>query len=468
MTRASTRVVDVAVIGSGPGGAVTAWQLAAAGVSVTVFEEGPDTAAARPQFTMSQLEHWYRSGGLQAAIGTPAVAFAEGRCVGGGSEINSGLYHRLPGEVAERWRREFRVDGFDDETLDAHAAVIESAVTISTAGGASVASLRLAEGADVNGWAAPVVPRFMAETTTGVERQTMSRTLLPRAVAAGAELRPEHRVSRIRRHGDVWELTVDDRAPVRARRVVIAAGAVQTPALLQRSGFRRHVGGTLAMHPMAKITAIFPEPVNTEGMGVGVHQMKEFGPSVQLGCSISSPGYLAMSLAELPAAREMIDGDWRRMATYYTSNASGRGRVLAIPGLRDPLVTFDVGRAGVGELLDGLRILGRCLLEAGATGLVVSAHGTGVVAGYDQLDGFLSTRTGRDLALMTVHLGATTPMGEVGRAPIDSWGRVKGADGLYVNDASVLCGAPTVNPQGAIMAIAHRNVTRLLEDLHHD
>ena len=37
--------------------------------------------------------------------------------------------------------------------------------------------------------------------------------------------------------------------------------------------------------------------------------------------------------------------------------------------------------------------------------------------------------------------------------------------GLFVNDASVLCGAPTVNPQGAIMAVAHRNARRLLEDL---
>ncbi|HWL42944.1 MAG TPA: GMC family oxidoreductase [Ilumatobacter sp.] len=458
-------VFDVAVVGSGPGGAVTAWRLAEAGRSVVVLEEGPDTRTeGRPQFTMSQLEHWYRSGGLQAAIGTPAVAFAEGRCVGGGSEVNSGLYHRLPGEVAERWRAEFRVDGFHPDALDHHAEAVEAAVTIGTAGEVSPASQRLADGAGAQGWAAPATPRFMAASDAGVERQTMSRTLLPRAAAAGAEVRAGQRVARLRRRGGVWELVVDGAAPVRAHRVVVAAGAIQTPALLQRSGIRRHVGGSLAMHPMAKITAIFPDAVNHAGMGVGVHQMKEFGPSVQLGCSISSPGYLAMSLAELPAAREMIDSGWQNMATYYTSNASGRGRVLAVPGVRDPLVIFKVGRAGVGELLDGLRVLGRCLLDAGATGLVVSARGAGVLHSYDELDGFLATRTGGDLALMTVHLAGTTPMGEVAHAPVDSWGRVKGADGLYVNDASVLCGAPTVNPQGAIMAVAHRNAEHLLEE----
>jgi choline dehydrogenase-like flavoprotein len=466
VTRHGTAAYDVAVVGSGPGGAVTAWRLAEAGKSVVVLEEGPDTRTeGRPQFTLSQLEHWYRSGGLQAAIGTPAVAFAEGRCVGGGSEINSGLYHRLPSEVAERWQAEFHVEGFDPDTLEQHADAVEAVVTIGTAGDVSPASERLARGAAALGWSAPATPRLMTATPTGVERQTMSRTLLPRAVAAGAVLRPGARAERILPDGARWAVQLDDGEMVRAKRVVVACGAIQTPALLQRSGIRRHVGTSLAMHPMAKITAVFPEPVNHAGMGVGVHQMKEFGPRVQLGCSISSPGYLAMSLSELDNARRMIDDGWADMATYYTSNASGNGRVLALPGLRDPLVTFKVGRQGIGELLDGLRVLGRCLFEAGATNLIVSARGARPLNNYDALDGFLATCAAGDLALMTVHLAGTCPMGETGRNPVDSWGAVKGADGLYVNDASLLCGAPTVNPQGAIMAVAHRNVEHLLESM---
>jgi choline dehydrogenase-like flavoprotein len=466
MSRHGTAACDVAVVGSGPGGAVTAWRLAEAGKSVVVLEEGPDTRTdGRPQFTLSQLEHWYRSGGLQAAIGTPAVAFAEGRCVGGGSEINSGLYHRLPDEVAERWRAEYRVEDFRPDTLEQHAKAVESAVAIGTAGAVSPASERLARGAAAQGWAAPATPRLMAETPAGVERQTMSRTLLPRAVAGGAVIRAGARAVRVVPDGARWAVLLDDGEIVRAKRVVIACGAIQTPALLQRSGIRRHVGTSLAMHPMAKVTAVFPDPVNHAGMGVGVHQMKEFGPSVQLGCSISSPGYLAMSLAELDDARRMVDDEWAHMATYYTSNASGSGRVLAVPGLRDPLVTFKIGSDGVGELLDGLRMLGRCLLEAGATRLIVSARGSRELDSYDALDGFLATRTGGDLALMTVHLAGTCPMGETTRNPVDSWGAVRGADGVYVNDASLLCGAPTVNPQGAIMAVAHRNVERLLESM---
>ena len=86
------------IIGSGAGGATTAAVLAAAGRSVLVVEEGPwiDPDAVEP-FSLQEMELKYRHQGSSAALGSPPVAYAEGRCVGGSTEINSGLWHRLPG-----------------------------------------------------------------------------------------------------------------------------------------------------------------------------------------------------------------------------------------------------------------------------------------------------------------------------------------------------------------------------------
>ena len=97
-TPEATLDADVLVIGSGAGGAATAATLAAAGHDVTVVEEGPwiDPDALEP-FSLEEMAAKYRHRGLAAALGNPAIAFAEGRCVGGSTEINSGLYHRLPG-----------------------------------------------------------------------------------------------------------------------------------------------------------------------------------------------------------------------------------------------------------------------------------------------------------------------------------------------------------------------------------
>ena len=70
----------------------------------------------------------------------------------------------------------------------------------------------------------------------------------------------------------------------------------------------------------------------------------------------------------------------------------------------------------------------------------------------------------RTANLMTVHLFASTPMGEdQRRCAVDSFGRVHGVDGLWVADAGLMCSAPGVNPQGTVMALAHRNAMHYLE-----
>ena len=85
---------DVLVVGSGAGGGPTAALFAEAGVEVVVIEEGELRQGDVVPFSLEQMNRQYRAGGVTAALGRPAIAYAEGCCVGGGTEINSGLYRR--------------------------------------------------------------------------------------------------------------------------------------------------------------------------------------------------------------------------------------------------------------------------------------------------------------------------------------------------------------------------------------
>ena len=65
--------------------------------------------------------------------------------------------------------------------------------------------------------------------------------------------------------------------------------------------------------------------------------------------------------------------------------------------------------------------------------------------------------------LMTIHLMGSCPMGEnESLCAVDSFGKLHGIKGLYIADASLLGGAPGVNPQGTIMALVRRNVVSFL------
>ena len=104
---------DVLVIGSGPGGVNTAYLLAKAGKNVILAEEGPNVAANETKaFSLDEMQMKYRNGGITAALGKTKVAYLEPCCVGGGSEINAGLYHYPIPELIQDWQRDFKIQDF--------------------------------------------------------------------------------------------------------------------------------------------------------------------------------------------------------------------------------------------------------------------------------------------------------------------------------------------------------------------
>ena len=465
---------DVLIIGSGAGGSVTAAVLAQAGRDVTVVEEGPwiDPDAMEP-FSLEEMAAKYRHRPA-AALGAPAIAYAEGRCVGGSTEINSGLYHRLPAYLTEAWRDEYRIDEFDPDTLDAYAERIEQELAVSRLPGAPPTSSALLErGATKLGWQAMEFARVFRYDAAGRGvKQTMTRTLLPRAIAAGATVIDNCRVRRVlvrdgRAVGVRCRRTEDGRVhdlTIRAGHVFVCGGAIQTPALLHRSGIRARVGSGLKVHPMIKIAARFPYPVDHGGVPMQV--VTEFGPNLSIGGSASRRGQVALALAESSTDFADALADWEHFSVYYAAiRTEGSGRVIGVPGLRAPLVSYRLTDGDLSRLARGLVHLGEVLLAAGATELYPSLRGGPVVRRPEGLVDWWNGVSRSRANLMTVHLTSTVRMGEErSRTGTDSFGRVWGVGNLRVNDASLLPDAPGVNPQGAIMALAARNCEQFLSD----
>jgi choline dehydrogenase-like flavoprotein len=158
---------------------------------------------------------------------------------------------------------------------------------------------------------------------------------------------------------------------------------------------------------------------------------------------------------------------WRDIAVYYAAITSeGRGRVTALPGLRDPLVTYRLTARDRALLGQGLARLTLVMLAAGAHEVYPSFRNAPIVRTRADLATASSSFAATAASVMTVHLCSTVPMGEDrSRAAADSFGRLHGADNVYVNDASLLPDAPGVNPQASVMAIAARNARRMAETL---
>src|SRR5207247_896054 len=159
------------------------------------------------------------------------------------------------------------------------------------------------------------------------------RTMIPRAVADGATITSSCRVIKLLKVGDRITGALcererpeggTERITIDAEHVFVCAGAIQTPALLQRSGLRGQAGRGLKLHPTIKIAARFPNPL--DHAGVPMHRITEFAPSLTIGGSVSRKGHIALALADSAADFAAALKDWERVFVYYAAirgDASG-------------------------------------------------------------------------------------------------------------------------------------------------
>jgi choline dehydrogenase-like flavoprotein len=380
------------------------------------------------------------------------------------------LYRRPPDDVLARWAADFRIDDLDHDEVSTIADEVEAALNVTTVPGPSSApSDVLRRGADGLGWQNSEIPRWMkyanGDATKG-QRQSMTRTYLPRAVQAGARLVTGCRIDAFDINAGMARrasTTFADgrRGTITFKYLFVCGGAIQSPALLQRSRVAGHIGRSLAVHPTVKLAARFTDELNVPN-DVPVHQVKEFAPDLSFGGSASQPGLVALALSDQWATFSRAITDWRRISVYYAAITSeGRGRVMAVRGLRDPIVTYGLTRRDRSLLRSGLARLTLLMLEAGADEVYPSFRGAPLVRKRGDIATMQSRFTASRASVMTVHLCSTVPMGEdTERCGANSFGRVHGTGNVWVNDASLLPTAPGVNPQGTVMALAIRNSRR--------
>jgi choline dehydrogenase-like flavoprotein len=486
----AARRAQVVIIGSGAGGAVTALELAAAGMDVCVLEEGARWSVADyGQGSVEAMRRLYRRRGMTPIVGRVPIGYVEGACLGGSTEINSGFWHRTPREVLLRWKAQFDLAGASPEELDDHFEHAEEILHVSPYGGPLPKSTQVfARGIEAMGWAAQQVPRAApscrstnqcaAGCPTGA-KQGMSRSVIPRAEAAGARVITDCAVQLLVFEGDrvtgvLAEMKREDGARelvrIDAEHVFLCAGPTGTPSLLRRSGIKHHVGDSLRIHPMLKVAALFPEVIDAQESVLPLLQVKEFWPEISMGGAFFTPGHLAMALSD--NWLDTRDGmrQYRNMACYYVAvRGSGRGSVRPswVGDGAPPVLRYELSEEDVINLSKGLARLATLLLAAGAKQVHPTVQGLSTIRSEVEAIRWLDERLPRSaLSLTTVHAFSSCPIGERrDRCAADSFGKVHGYRNLYVNDASMLPDSPGVNPQGSVMALARRNAVHFKDSV---
>lgn len=479
---------DVVVVGSGPAGATVADGLAAAGVDVVIVEAGslfePSDFAASALEAMAML---YRDAGATVTRSMPSIPLIQGKAVGGTSVINGAISWRLPRDIWDEWVTDdpgLETEIGWDAVAAAHDAVEEDLGIAPT--DPSVAGRNnelLARGAEELG----LEHRPIRRNVRGCEglgrclqgcpqghKQSMDRRVLPRAVDNGARVLCEVEVTRIvTRRGRA--VAVRGRSSRGARvdvtaaaGVVLAASALQTPALLWKSGLRHGpVGENFMAHPGVAVTGEFEDPVR---VWTGATQGHEVIGLRSEGLKFEALGF------DAAMAASRLDGYGRELQRSLSTlgrhahwgaaiRAIARGRVR--PGPFGVRVDYELEDDDLRTVRRGVGVLGELLFAAGARTISPKVHGWDEVV--DERARWAAFEDEGPLAAgaytpVVTHMFGTCRMGS---DPAQSVVGVDfghhAVDGLWVADSSVFPSNTGVNPQTSICALARICAAKILQ-----
>ncbi|MFE9650504.1 FAD-dependent oxidoreductase [Streptomyces sp. NPDC006365] len=513
----STEQTEVLVIGSGFGGAITAYHLAAGGAKVTVLERGPwlDT---------DDFEHDYKLGSsytraFDFVVGD-GMSVLGGNCVGGGSVVYFAAMPRAPRFVFERHGsigRRMWPKSVSRDTLDPWYDRVAESISISKPdwNEVSYAGGLWAAACDHAGRTANPLPAAVDNSTcvncnwmmAGCRfdaKQSLLLNYLPAALAHGAEIRPLHEVQHIARTPDgdyrVHYNVVDDEdyrihtggGTIDAKIVVMAAGAGATPVILQRSepslGTMPHaVGRYFSGNGERLNTAVIDEEKAAELLGLdrgdGIAYAANHigkGPTVANWDRLdgSLPEYSRYSLEQLyfppglgtilaqvpdatgpawfgPQKKELLKR-WSSWLTIFTMIEDDNEGVFGPPPATGNAHRISQQMLGRGNLRYDPR----------PTTLAAWAQSDAEVKEILEKDGLSKVMpwTNDVVGAYTVHPLASCRIGDDPHtSALDDRNELRGHPGIFVTDGSAVPGALTVNPAMTIAALAERAIPGIVD-----
>jgi choline dehydrogenase-like flavoprotein len=492
----TTLECDVAIVGSGAGGGPVAGVLAEAGLDVVVVETGgyyddEDFDGAE----ITALTQFYA--GAPGASHDESISLIAGSCLGGGTVINYTTSFPTPEHVREEWAGRGVPAFATDEYGTSLEAVGDRLGVNQEHNEPGERDRLLQEAAQALGWSSGAQPRNVRACAQGREcgycglgcrvgaKQSTTKTWLADAHERGGRLLVRTRVDRVlvergAARGVVGRTADGHTVTVRSRAVVAACGAIQTPALLRRSGLQNaNVGKHLRVHPVAAVFGVFDEQVKgwegvlqaryvdehadlRDGHGV-IYETGPLHPHLHIPFIPWRGGRAHFELMEAlshtcPVGIILRDRD---------------GGEVRVGRDGEPVVRYRLSAYDRGHLRRGIDGAAE-LLELTGARRIFSCHARWV--GYDPGQDGDRRRFMRDadacgydagrIQLLGFHLQGSARMGgDPASSACDPGGQTWEVRNLYVCDGSAFPSAVGVNPHFSIQAVAHMNARALAAKL---
>jgi len=485
------RSYDIVIIGSGAGGGTVAQELSSLcrdGVRIAVLEKGPKLR--HEEFTGREVEMatalYEDGGGFLTAEQTMTLAF--GSAYGGSTVVYTGTSLLPPERVLRRWN----VPGltFADVEQRARKYVAENNVHLLDESLLNENNRLFVEGCRRLGYRVQQFPvnlkgcRGSSLCNLGCPNQAKQgtdRVQLPRAERNGVEVVTRCEVQRIedrkisvrvsekadgnKGEPSTWEAGDYE---IDAKVVVVCAGAVNSPALLLRSGFGRRLprlGRGFTSHPAFIMVAEHERPITNSVGHPKSFYLDQFAESDHflLETCMYFPFITAKAMVGFGEEHSRFMRAFPRLQMILVlacDEVDDHNRVT-VDGEGRPVVHYRFTPEVIHGLVQGAITSAKISFAAGAVRAHVPVSHSPTIerADREHLDQIAEKpdfKPGK-LSISAAHLQGGCAMGSGPEDSVtDSYGRVHGVPWLYVADSSLFPNSLEINPYLTIMALADR------------
>ena len=477
---------DFLVIGSGAGGSVAACNLASAGKDVLVVEKGEycDGVALGTSEFDGNRKLFEKFGSFSSRdLGTIILS---GSTVGGGTTVNWMSCLELPADIRQHWEYEFGLPLHAGSQFGECISDVRLKLSVNSEHSYhNRQNQLLLDGARSLAYKTELIERnavgcgdcgFCGYGCRSGAKQDARRTYLKDAVDRGARIVANCEVvqlvtrdknvkfARAITKGSYGEYPIE----IDCNAVVLAGGAIQSAAILLRSGFTNpNIGRYLHLHPTTAIASRFPDPVRAWRGAPQTVVCTEFsnldrrGYGCRLEVAPMHPGFGAMALAwESSRQHKDLMRHFANLANIIIiTRDRNSGRVTHKNNRTS--VDYRLSRFDSQHLMRGVH--GACEIHRAAEAdLILGPHQTPIIfRPGDDFGRFLETITRAGTASNRISLFSAHQMStcRIARTPADGvfdpTGRSFDYQNLYVADASAFPTSVGVNPMLTVMGLSH-------------
>ena len=458
------------IIGSGPSGAVTASELAQHEPGETlILEKGnsfdiPNSKHPGDEFS----KKWYR-GGINSTYFSEMIAYSSGSCLGGGSEVNSGLFHKPDSDFLNQWKTEYHTDGLDEDSIKDYYKKVDSLTGYSENLDSKFSEF-FVEGAQRSGHKYSELKRF--HNTSSGKKNSMSKTLLQDFIKQGGKIQINTEALNIEYKDRQWIITANQNGELRyfsCDYLFLCCGSIFTNNLLLKSRIswlKRKTISKFTFHPMIKMIGCYKENIQVLNEDVIAHQNMEFWPKFIIGNASSSLQFLLSSFQNNFLIKNFINHNWEKMKIFHGTFSLGSGKIINLPFTKEPTLLYFLKKSDKNIINKAAIKLFNFIENTGAEFVIpITKKNSRIINTQEEGIKLNNMKNFNNFQISSVHILGGVTMGEKPECVADSYGKVKGYEGLYVNDSSLINTKLLKNPQGTIMVIAYRNISNFLSKI---